>query len=155
MKFYEAAKASKLLHRHSSHVVEALFNACESGTIEDVTALLEPEPEINSKRPHDLKTPLAIACTHGNLAIARLLIERGADTDIPDRNGMTAFMSAASNGHGRVVDLIVTTTLERQPENQRMQAIQNFRSECSKYFKMSNMSDLEAEGKLNGIFVKA
>jgi hypothetical protein len=83
------------------------------------------------------------------------LLERGADTDIPDRNGMTAFMSAASRGHGKVVDLMVATTLERQSGNKTMQAIQNFRSECSKYFKMSNMSDLDAEEKLNRIFVKA
>jgi ankyrin repeat protein len=39
------------------------------------------------------------ACTSGNYSVVELLIAKGADPGITDKDGVTALMSAASQGH--------------------------------------------------------
>ena len=46
-------------------------------------------------------SPLSVACTNGNAAMVKLLLEAGADAEYPLPGGETALMSAARTGQHR------------------------------------------------------
>ena len=48
-----------------------------------------------------------LASENGDLEMARLLLEAGADKDLQDSRGNTAFMLAAKNGHVKVARLLL------------------------------------------------
>ncbi|KAK4220966.1 hypothetical protein QBC38DRAFT_550337 [Podospora fimiseda] len=53
------------------------------------------------------RTPLSWAAQDGRLAIAQLLVDRGADVNAQEKDGWTALMRASSNGHEAVAQLLV------------------------------------------------
>jgi ankyrin repeat protein len=81
----------------------------------DVAAyLIEQGADVNYKRParHTPdrtrgQTPLWWAANHGHLALARMLLERGADVNTPDHHGGTPLTQAASSGHLEMVRYLV------------------------------------------------
>jgi ankyrin repeat protein len=48
------------------------------------------------------QTPLMIAARRGNVALAHLLLERGANVARTDTHGMTAAAYAAAEGYGEL-----------------------------------------------------
>jgi hypothetical protein len=57
--------------------------------------------------PHQWLTPLHIACTHGNLEIAKvLLLEAGAKVNVYDIEGWTPLHCAAAEGHVEILLLL-------------------------------------------------
>ena len=59
------------------------------------------------KRDDRRKTALMWAATRGHEAVVRLLLEKGADIDAKDGDGMTAFMEAADQEHETIVRLLL------------------------------------------------
>ncbi|KAJ4168311.1 hypothetical protein NW754_013645 [Fusarium falciforme] len=55
----------------------------------------------------DSQTPLLWAAMNGHEAVARLLLEKGADLEVKDRNGYTLLMLAALKGHEAVARLLL------------------------------------------------
>lgn len=45
---------------------------------------------------------LAQASTSGNVGVINLLLKKGADVSVTDKDGVTTLMSAASHGHAQV-----------------------------------------------------
>ena len=54
----------------------------------------------------DHTTPLYWACQDGHLAMAQLLLARGADVNRAVSDGVTSLMWASQNGHAAVVELV-------------------------------------------------
>lgn len=46
---------------------------------------------------------LSEACTAGNFSTVNILLDAGADVTVVDNDGVTALMSAASQGHAAIV----------------------------------------------------
>lgn len=42
------------------------------------------------------------ASTSGNVAVINLLLKKGADVSVTDKDGVTTLMSSASHGHAQV-----------------------------------------------------
>jgi uncharacterized protein len=61
-----------------------------------------PKTNVEIRTDHD-ESPLMMACLKGELAVARKLIERGADVNKP---GWTPLHYAATNGHLEIMELL-------------------------------------------------
>ena len=54
-----------------------------------------------------LKTPLSIACQHGNMEAAKLLLDSGAETDVMDEAAESPMRKAVRSGHTAIVRLLL------------------------------------------------
>lgn len=79
----------------------ALSFACDKGHAAVVDFLLERGADVNAQDTFYGNTPLSWAVHHGHAGIARTLLEKGA------KGEAQALMTAAENGHGAVVTMIL------------------------------------------------
>jgi hypothetical protein len=56
--------------------------------------------------PHQLLTPLHVACSHGNVEIVKLLLEAGSFVNVYDSEGWTPLHCAAAEGHIEILNLL-------------------------------------------------
>jgi ankyrin repeat protein len=66
--------------------------------------------DVNAKFTTEMKdaTPLHIAAGKGNVSVARLLIQNGAEVNAKlSDNGFTSLHLAAGNGHEKVAELLI------------------------------------------------
>jgi ankyrin repeat protein len=75
-----------------------LFHAVTAGSTNMVKLLLEQGLEVNVVTSEFTSGPLSVAARDGSVEIGKLLIEYGADVEMPDQNGDPAFNSAAYFG---------------------------------------------------------
>ncbi|POM63853.1 Hypothetical protein PHPALM_20697, partial [Phytophthora palmivora] len=88
-------------------LVQALFLACEGGHLSVVSdLLLLTELDANVLMDENV-SPLYLACQMGFVAIASLLLERGADPSFRRPAGVSCLYIAAQEGHDQVVRLLV------------------------------------------------
>ena len=86
----------------------ALHLAAFSGVPGAVQLLLDRGAEINARARNKFKnTPLQVALLDGQLATARLLLERGADPLVRQAGGFTPLQEAALLGRRDLVDLFL------------------------------------------------
>lgn len=84
-----------------------LLRAIEVGDLNDVLKDLDAGRNIES-RYIDGRTILSIACTHGRIAIAKALLDRGADVDAGSTDGnWSPLHYAAGMGHVDIVELLL------------------------------------------------
>lgn len=67
-----------------------LIQAIEKGDHQLVTFLITLGANINCAIPRTNRTPLMIALFHGRIEIVNTLIEKGANPDLTDINGLNA-----------------------------------------------------------------
>ncbi|MGC8908241.1 MAG: ankyrin repeat domain-containing protein [Desulfomonilaceae bacterium] len=72
-----------------------------------LTALLEKGASPNAKRPGDEATLLILSAGCGHADVVRTLLGKGADVNLPNRNGWTPLMAAVAKGHEGVVELLL------------------------------------------------
>jgi len=85
---------------------QVIFPPIEAGDLEAVRRLLDDDPGLVHVRPADSQdhsTPLQFAAAKGQLAICRLLVERGAEVYTNPMNSYPPVMEAAWNKHPEVV----------------------------------------------------
>jgi ankyrin repeat protein len=86
-----------------------VFEAAAVGRLERVRELLEDDPALVTALSPDGFTPLHLAAFFGHPEIARLLVERGADTNVVARNRMRVrpLHSAAAAQQLEIAELLV------------------------------------------------
>ncbi|XP_062566082.1 uncharacterized protein LOC134228439 [Saccostrea cucullata] len=52
-------------------------------------------------------TPLTAACKFGHIDIVKLLIEKGANVNLPDKNGNTPLIESCCNGHDQIAKVLI------------------------------------------------
>jgi uncharacterized protein len=86
---------------------QSIFPAIEAGDIDAVRKLLDADPQLTHVRTAtgdpDHFTPLQFAAAKGQLAICRLLVERGAEVYTNPMNTYPPVLQAEWNGHADVV----------------------------------------------------
>lgn len=81
--------------------------AAKRGEVAEVESLVESGADVNAANASG-QTPLHLAAANGDADMVRVLIEDGAEFDMPDSGaGLSALHVAAQCGHERVVDLLV------------------------------------------------
>ena len=86
---------------------EMLLNAAYMGDTEELTILLDKKDiDINFKDEEDI-TALMFAIKRGHTEIAKILIEKGANLDIPNEAGETALMIAKKENKPSIVNFIM------------------------------------------------
>lgn len=78
-----------LVNTFDTHGWAALHYSCAAGHGEVCETLLQWGSDVNATLP-DFSTPLMLAAEEGQLPVARLLLERGAQAKCRDENGFTA-----------------------------------------------------------------
>jgi len=91
----------------TSEAIPILHIACANKNIAGVTSILSIGKDLNEKTAVEEWTPLWIAASHGNVEIARLLLEAGADVNATTGKGVTAFREAALIGANELVRLLL------------------------------------------------
>lgn len=69
----------------------SLFDACAIGNFEVVNSLISSNPSLTNSYSVDGFTPLGLACYFGHEEIAKFLISKGAEVNIPSKNGFNVF----------------------------------------------------------------
>ena len=82
------------------------IEAVKSGDIDRVKGFIGSGEDVNQRGREEV-TPLMIAVARSDIAMARLLIEAGADMEIRDRLGDNAFIFAGLSGSEEVFDVLV------------------------------------------------
>ena len=102
-----------------AHGNTPLHQAAFNGESEIVRSLLSAYPDMIDTANDGGETPLIIACMKGNLTVAKLLIDAGADVNKALPNGNTPLHFAAWAGNKFIgLDLIATDAqVNRQNEN--------------------------------------
>lgn len=86
-------------------VDEALFTAVLQNDYSKVRLLLLQGADVNYANPMGL-TPLIAAALHENMRIVYILIQCGAEIELPDRNGDAALDHATRHGRTAMVRLL-------------------------------------------------
>ena len=68
-----------------------LFEACALGKFDDATLLIFKNPAQINSYSEDGFTPLGLACYFGHEDIARYLVLKGAEVNVPSKNGFNVF----------------------------------------------------------------
>ncbi|MBL3529061.1 MAG: ankyrin repeat domain-containing protein [gamma proteobacterium endosymbiont of Lamellibrachia anaximandri] len=94
---------------------ERLFEACESGHLNEVMSLIAPRFLFFSLSPtvqinitdKDGNAPLHIASKNGHNTIVKILIDKGADVNRTNKNGDTPLNWALIKGHDDIAEFII------------------------------------------------
>ena len=84
-----------------------LVDAAGFGDVDEVLGILDQGANINYLWPLYNISALMMAVSEGNDDIVRLLLERGANTNIQDSRGFTALMYATTyNNNTEIIELL-------------------------------------------------
>lgn len=84
-----------------------IYQAVEEGNTHLVEKYLQKSPELLNQKNADALTPLNLAARDGQLAVAELLLEKGADPLLGDNENSGPIHLAAINGSIPMIDLLV------------------------------------------------
>jgi ankyrin repeat protein len=88
--------------------MDGLLEAAKEGNEHVVSKLLDEDPTLLEKAGHGGKTPLTMAAKHGQLGVARLLVQRGANASARDGRFDTPLDLAVSEGHEEVAAFLLS-----------------------------------------------
>ena len=94
-----------------------LHTAIMSGNLEAVKQHIEAGTDINKKEQMSGSTPLIAAVSFNKTAIAKALIDAGADLNLKNNDGSTALHSAAFFGHIEIVQMLIDAKADKTLKN--------------------------------------
>jgi len=75
----------------------ALHYAARDGYADAVAMLLDAKTGVNTRSAGDMSTPLVVAVVNGNYDIAMTLLDRGADPNLPNDDGVAPLFGVLNN----------------------------------------------------------
>lgn len=105
--YYKKPDVAALLLKYVDEI--SLFEASAVGKFDVVAHLLYTNPEAVNEYAEDGFTPLGLACYFGQFEVARYLVLKGADVNLPSNNGFHVFPihSAAAGNYTEIVRMLV------------------------------------------------
>lgn len=92
------------------HGGPVLRQAVSDHDVKTLNYLLDQGVDINYNQPDMVypyqATPLTVAARMGNMAMVKLLVERGADVTLAEKDGDRPYTIAVSNKHGEMADYL-------------------------------------------------
>lgn len=87
----------------------SLFEAAAAGQFERVAHLVTEHPNMIDDYTNDGFTALGLACYFGQYDVAKYLIEKGADVNLPSKNGFNVYPihSAAAGNYTDILRLLI------------------------------------------------
>jgi len=87
----------------------SLFEAAATGQFDKVAYLLNTHPDKIDDYADDGFTSLGLACYFGHYEVARLLVLKGADVNLPSKNGFNVYPihSAAAGNYTNILRLLI------------------------------------------------
>ena len=86
---------------------KAVLEAVHSGDMDALEELLQEKKYVGYRDDETGITPLYMAASEGQTAVANFLIEKGANVNAVDREGQTPLMKAAMKGDRGMVELLL------------------------------------------------
>ncbi|SDJ71798.1 Ankyrin repeat [Pedobacter sp. ok626] len=105
--YYKKPEIAALIANFANQI--NLFEACALGKLEETAFITERNPATVNAFSKDGFTALGLAAYFGNEEIAKLLIVRGADVNIPANNGYNVFPihSAVASGNINITNMLI------------------------------------------------
>ena len=109
---------SDLQGRHMAQI-SPLHAAVDAGDLPGVQALVAAGADIEERDGNwnESPTPLCRAAVKGHVAVARYLVERGANKEATTGNGFTSLIAAAEKGHVEVVRMLIEHRANKDTAN--------------------------------------
>lgn len=87
--YYKKQEIASLISEFLDNLT--LFEACAVGKFDDATLLIFQNPDQINTFSEDGFTPLGLACYFGHEDLARFLVLKGAEVNLPSNNGFNVF----------------------------------------------------------------
>jgi uncharacterized protein len=105
--YYKKPDVTALLLKYVDEI--SLFEASAVGKFDAVAHLLYTHPDAVNDHAGDGFTPLGLACYFGQFEVARYLVLKGADVNLPSDNGFRVFPihSAAAGNYNDIARMLI------------------------------------------------
>ena len=105
--YYKLPKVTELLLKYLDDI--NLFEASAAGKFDVVAHLIHTNPEAINFYAEDGFTPLGLACYFGHYEIARYLVLKGADVNLPSNNGFGVYPlhSATAGNYTQIARMLI------------------------------------------------
>jgi hypothetical protein len=115
----DAAASARLKPRRKAASATDIWSAAAEGNRNALIRQLTAGVSVNARQAGSGSTPLNTAALFGHTDIAELLIEKGADVSITNRDGSTALHIAAFFGRAELVELLLNKGASVSVKNRR------------------------------------
>ena len=115
----DAAAAARLQPRKKASSATDIWSAAAAGDRDQILRLLTSGVSVNARQPGSGSTPLNTAAIFGQTAVAKLLIEKGADVSITNPDGNTALLIASFFAHTDFVQSLLEKGAPINVKNRR------------------------------------
>jgi ankyrin repeat protein len=105
--YYKKPEITELLLKYLDDI--SLFEASAAGKFDIVAHQVYTHPEAINFYAEDGFTPLGLACYFGHYEIARYLVLKGADVNLPSNNGFKVYPlhSAAAGNYTQIARMLI------------------------------------------------
>jgi ankyrin repeat protein len=105
--YYKKPEVATLLLKYVNEI--SLFEASAVGKFDVVAHLIFTHPDAINMYADDGFTPLGLACYFGQFEVARYLVLKGADVNLPSNNGFHVFPihSAAAGDYTNIARMLI------------------------------------------------
>ena len=105
--YYKKPEVTALLLKYLDEI--NLFEASAAGKFDVVAHLVYSHPDAINEFANDGFTPLGLACYFGRFEVARYLVLKGADVNLPSNNGFGVYPihSAAAGNYTEIARMLI------------------------------------------------